>query len=295
MKCDIVVIGCGASGLQAAIHAARKKTKVAVLGNPESSALWKAHIDNYFGIRSVEGKEMLRVGLEQASALGVELVKEEAISLKKVDDGFVVTTDGMKDIECKAMIMATGISRNKLNVPGENEFHGLGVSYCANCDCHFFKKKSVAIVGDGSNAAVAALLLKDYASTVYWISQQRKASPELVERVKTTIIQMVDGWPAKISGEQVVKSLELKDGKVLAVDGVFIELGAKGAADMALEVDLIADEQGLLPVDARCKTEVEGVYACGDITGQPWQAAKAVGQGCVAGLEAASYVRKEKE
>ncbi|OPY34504.1 MAG: thioredoxin reductase [Methanomassiliicoccales archaeon PtaU1.Bin124] len=295
MQCDIVVIGCGAAGLQAAIHAARKKTKVVILGHPESSALWKAHIDNYFGVRSITGKEMLEIGMEQAREVGVEIVAEEAITLGRTDSGFKVTTDGMKELECKALIMATGISRTKLNVPGEREFHGLGVSYCANCDCHFFKKKSVAIIGDGSNAAVAALLLKDYASTVYWISQQRKASPELVERVRGTSIQMIDGWPAKITGEQVVKVMELQDGKVLAVDGIFIELGAKGAADMALEVDLVADEEGRLPVDARCKTEVEGVYACGDITGQPWQVARAVGQGCVAGLEAAAFVRKEKE
>jgi thioredoxin reductase (NADPH) len=295
MKFDILIIGCGAAGLQAAIHAARKKTKVMVIGKPESSALWKAHIDNYLGIPSMEGKEMLRIGMEQARQLGVEFEQEEAIALKKVDGGFMVRTESMMEMEAKALIMATGIARNKLNIPGEKEFYGLGVSYCANCDCHFFKKKSVAIVGDGSNAAVAALLLKDYASQVHWISQNLKASKELVEKAKAASIQLITGWPSEVIGEQVVKGLVLQDGRTLIVDGVFIELGAKGAADLALEVDLVADEAGLLPVDPHCKTEVEGVYACGDITGQPWQVARAVGQGCIAGLEAASFVRKEKE
>ena len=295
MRCDVLIIGCGAAGLQAAIHAARKKTKVTVIGKPESSALWKAHIDNYLGISSIEGKEMLRIGLEQAKDLGVELVPEEAISMKRTEHGFMVKTETMKELECKALVMATGISRNKLNVPGEKEFHGMGVSYCANCDCHFFKKKSVAIVGNGSNAAVASLLLKEYATTVYWVSQERKAAKELIDKALANGVQMIDGWPSKIAGDQVVKGLELVGGRSLTVDGVFIELGAKGAADMALEINLIADEAGMLPVDAKCKTEVEGVYACGDITGQPWQVARAVGQGCVAGLEAASYVRKEKE
>jgi len=295
MQYDVLIIGCGAAGLQAAIHAARKKTKVAVLGKPESSALWTAHIDNYLGIESIDGKEMIRIGLDQTKHLGVDLIFEEAISMKRTEGGFSVKTETLKDLECKALIMATGITRHKLNVPGEKEFHGMGVSYCANCDCHFFKKKSVAIVGDGSNAAVASLLLKDYADKVHWVSKERKAANELVEKAKTSNIELIDGWPKKIEGDQVVKALELDDGKKIPVDGVFIELGAKGAADMALEIDLIADENGFLPVDSRCRTEVEGVYACGDITGQPWQVARAVGQGCVAGLEAASFVRKEKE
>jgi thioredoxin reductase (NADPH) len=296
MQCDVLIIGCGAAGLQAAIHAARKKVNVILIGKPAGSALTKAHIENYFGTHTIDGKQMLIIGMEQARKYGAEIIEEEAIDVKNVEGGFLIKTDGMKEITTKALILAMGTSRTKLNVEGEKEFHGLGVSYCANCDCHFFKKKKVAVVGDGSSAAMAALLLKDYAEKVYWILQEPKASTALMDKIKETNIQFMPGTaPAKINGEQTVKSIELKDGRSIAVDGVFIELGAKSAADLAVELGILADENGLISVDSECKTEVDGVYACGDITGQPWQLARAVGQGCIAGLNAASFVRKEKE
>ncbi|MCE5296078.1 MAG: NAD(P)/FAD-dependent oxidoreductase [Euryarchaeota archaeon] len=296
MNYDVVIIGSGVAGLQAAIHAARKKVKVAVIGKIEASALSKAHIENYLGIETSDGSKLLETGAKQARHYGAELFPEEVISVEMSEGGFIVKTDGMKDLACKALIIASGISRNKLNVEGEKEFYGLGVSYCANCDCHFFKKKKVAIVGNGSNAAVAALLLKDYADKVYWVAKAVTASKELMEMVEVSSIEIISpAWPAKIVGENVVKGIVLKDGKVIDVDGVFIELGAKGAADLAIELGIIADESGSIKVDRECRTETEGVFACGDITGQPWQMAKAVGEGCVAGLNAASFARKEVE
>lgn len=296
MECDVLIIGCGAAGLQAAIHAARKKVKVILIGKPDGSALTKAHIENYFGTHSIDGKQMLVIGMEQAHKYGAEIIEQEAIDVKSVESGFLVKTEGMIEITAKALILATGISHTKLNVEGEKELHGLGVSYCANCDCHFFKKKTVAVVGDGSSAAIAALLLNDYAEKVYWILQEPKASAALMEKVKGTNIQVISAAvPARIIGEQTVEAIELEDGRKMEVDGVFIELGAKSAADLAVELGILADENGSIPVDSGCKTEVDGVYACGDITGQPWQLARAVGQGCMAGLNAASFVRKERE
>ncbi|QLH75018.1 MAG: FAD-dependent oxidoreductase [Methanomassiliicoccales archaeon] len=296
MDYDVLIIGCGASGIQAAVHAARKKVKVGVVGKPYASALVKAHIENYFGIEKTDGTSLINVGLSQARRFGADIVEEEVISLEMVDGAFKVKTDGMKEFSSKALIIASGISRTKLNVEGEKEFYGLGVSYCANCDCHFFKKKKVAVVGNGSNAAVAALLLKEYAEKVYWVSQEITASKELIEKVDSTSIEKVTpAWPSKIVGEKTVSGMHLKDGRYLEVDGVFIELGAKGAADLAVEIGIVADETGSIPVDRDCRTEVEGVFACGDVTGQPWQLAKAVGEGCVAGLSAAAFVRKEKE
>jgi thioredoxin reductase (NADPH) len=296
MNYDVVIIGSGAAGLQAAIHAARKKVKVAVIGKTEASALSKAHIENYLGVETSDGGKLLATGTKQARHYGAEIFPEEVISVEMAEGGFIVKTDGMKELVCKALIIASGISRNKLNVEGEKEFYGLGVSYCANCDCHFFKKKKVAIVGNGSNAAVAALLLKDYADKVYWIAQEVTASKELMEKVSVSNIEIISpAWPAKIVGEKVVKGIVLKDDKAIDVDGVFIELGAKGAADLAIELGIIADESGSIKVDRECRTETDGVFACGDITGQPWQMAKAVGEGCIAGLSAAAFVRKEVE
>ncbi len=296
IETDIIIIGCGAAGVQAAIHAARKKVRVVVIGKSDNSALIKAHIENYFGVVSATGQELLNMGIKQAEVFGATFYSEEVIGIEGADGGFLVKTDSLKEILGKAVVLAMGISRNKLNVDGEEALHGFGVSYCANCDAGFFKKKPVAVVGDGSAAAVAALLLKDYASKVYWIAESLRASPELLKNAKVTPIEIVTGTkPARIIGDKTVKAIELKDGRKLEVDGVFIEMGAKGAAELAMELGVLPNENGSLSVDRNCRTEVEGVFACGDITGQPWQLAKAVGEGCVAGLSAASYVRREKE
>jgi thioredoxin reductase (NADPH) len=295
MQYDVIVIGCGPAGMQAALHAARKKVKVLVLGKQENSALARAHIDNYFGVVSMEGKELLDKGRAVAEKFGAQFLAEDALEISKVDDLFHVKTDRLTAMEAKALILAPGISRVKLNVDGEKELHGMGVSYCSTCDCHFYKKKTVAVVGDGSMAAASALLLRDYASKVFWMHRELKASDTLLDKVRASDIEMVAGWPSRIVGVNKVEALQLEDGRVFALDGVFIELGAKGAAEMAMDLGILPDDNGYVAVDSNCKTEAEGVYACGDLTGKPWQLARAVGQGCIAGLAAASFVRKEEE
>lgn len=296
MDYDVAIIGCGPAGLQAAIHAARKKVKVVVLGKHHNSALIKAKVENCFGISTAEGRSLLELGMEQAKQFGSEILAEDVMDLNREGEWFVMNTERMNTVRSKVIILAPGISRVKLNVEGETEFHGLGVSYCAACDCHFFKNKTVAVIGDGSMAAAGALLLREYASKVFWIAKENKASKELNDKMKATDIEvLIPAWPAKIHGTDVVKSLELTDGKELNVNGVFIELGARGSADLAMDVGIVPDEKGFIKVDMECKTDQVNVLACGDVTGLPWQMAKAVGQGCVAGTNAANLIRRETE
>jgi len=295
MDFDVAVIGAGPAGLQAALHAARKKVKVCVLGKMQNSALLKAEIENYFGTEPRSGREMLEITAKAAAGFGAVLLEEDLLNIEMEGESFKLKTESLKEITVKAVILAPGISRKKLNVEGEKEYHGLGVSYCATCDCNFFKKKTVAILGDASMAASAALLLREYASKVYWVAKDFKASAELMDKVKATDIEMVQAWPTKIHGDQVVRGMTLDNGRDLTLDGVFIELGAKGVADLAMEVNIFPDDNGYIAVNRHCATDTPGVFACGDVTGLPWQLAKAVGEGCVAGLSAASFIRKEKE
>jgi thioredoxin reductase (NADPH) len=296
MDYDVAIIGCGPAGLQAAIHAARKKVKVVVLGKHHNSALIKAKVENCFGITTAEGRSLLELGMEQAKQFGSDILAEDVMDLNREGEWFVMSTERMNTVRSKVIILAPGISRVKLNVEGETEFHGLGVSYCAACDCHFFKNKTVAVIGEGSMAAAGALLLREYASKVFWIAKENKASKELNDKIKATDIEvLIPAWPAKIHGADVVNSLELTDGKELNVNGVFIELGARGSADLAMDVGIVPDEKGFIKVDPECKTDQVNVLACGDVTGLPWQMAKAVGQGCVAGTTAANLIRRETE
>ncbi len=168
------------------------------------------------------------------------------------------------------------------------------MSYCASCDGGFFKGRPVVVIGEESEAGESALLLAEITSHVYWVYRHLKVSPQMQEKVERSSVEMVEGKPVRILADQYVTGLELEGGRVLEVNGVFIALGAKGSADLALELGLMPDPTGRIDVDGDCRTEMENVYACGDVTGQPWQLARAVGQGCVAGDNAAKAVRKGK-
>ncbi|MDI3541237.1 MAG: thioredoxin reductase [Candidatus Methanomethylophilaceae archaeon] len=281
----------GAAGLQAAITAARKKASTLVLGKPEDSALWSAEVENYFGVPRVKGRELVSIAMEQASAFGAELFKEDAIALSKEEGVFTITSESGRLIQSKTLVFASGISRKKLNIPGEKEFFGKGVSYCASCDCNFYKGVPVAIIGEGSEAAISAELMTNYASRVYWIVETPQASEHLKERAVSAGVELVAAKPKEIVGDSKVAALILSNGRRLAVNGVFIELGARSSTDMAMDLGIIPDPEGTIKVDRNCRTGVEAIFACGDITGKPWQVAKAVGEGCVAGTEAAAMAR----
>jgi thioredoxin reductase (NADPH) len=297
MEYDVVIVGCGPAGLQAAIHAARKKVKVAVIGRPEGSGLNRAEVENYFGVGTTSGKELLLKGIDQATRFGAGIFEQDVMKLEMKDGFFTSITDHDMEFKSKALILAPGISRKKLNVPGEMELLGRGVSYCASCDCNFFKGKDVAVIGDESTAASAVALLAEYASKVYWISKDLKVAPPLMAKVKALKkVEIISpASVAKIVGDETVKAVELNDGRKLAANGAFIELGAKAAMDLALDLDVIPDPSGIIEVNSSMETHLKGVFACGDVTGQPWQLARAVGQGCIAGTNAAKFVRKEME
>jgi len=294
LDADITIIGLGPAGLQAAIHAARRKVKVVAVGRSDNSALMRAEVENYLGLESISGKEIIRVGREQAKKFGAELLDEDVIKLTKEGDVFVTITDSDREIRSKAVILAMGISRAKLNIPGEKELLGKGVSYCASCDAGFFKGRPVAVIGEESEAAESALLLSEIASKVYWVHRELKASQHMLEKVRRTKVEMVQGRPLRIIGDPTVSGLELEGGRTLEVNGVFIALGAKGSIELALDLGIMPDPSGMIAVDADCRTEMEMVYACGDVTGNPWQLARAVGQGCIAGENAAKAVRQGK-
>ena len=288
---DILIIGSGPAGVQAAIHAARKKVSVLLVGKPANSAMTGTHIENYFGIPGTsDGSQLLSAGLEQAKSFGCKVIEENIISSSREGNIFRLVTETDETIEAKAVIIATGISRKKLGVPGEKELFGKGVSYCASCDCNFYKGKVVVIVGDETEAAVSAELMTRYASKVYWVIGNVSASENVVKKAADAGVEMVNGKVETINGDAKVSSVTVS-GREIQTDGVFIELGAKSAADLAMDMDVMPEMDDTIKVKDDCSTEVAGVFACGDITGRPWQVAKAVGQGAVAGMSAADYVK----
>lgn len=290
-RIDVAIIGCGPAGLQAAIHSSRKKVSTVVFGKSKSSSISGAHLENYVGLPGkTDGSVFLENGLSQAKSFGAVFVAENVIAASQQDGGFLLSLESGAEYLCRAVVIATGNTRVKLGVPGEKEFLGKGVSYCASCDCNFYKGKTVAVVGCESEAAVSAELMNSYASKVYWVCDAIEASPELVKKAVAAGTEIVESKVKAIKGAEKVTGLELENGKTLDLDGVFIELGAKSAADIAMDLGVMPNLDDSIPIDQGCMA-APGVYACGDVTGRPWQVAKAVGQGCVAGSGAADYVK----
>lgn len=292
MDVDVAIIGAGPAGIQAAIHAARRKVSVVVIGKPQNSAMAGARIENYFGVPgSVNGDLILKNGVSQAKIFGCTFLEKNIIAASNMADKFSLTTEDDEEILAKSVIIATGISRKGLNVPGEKTLFGKGVSYCAVCDCGFYRGKTVVIVGDETEAAVSAELMTRYASKVYWIYRTIAASQNVVTKAANAGVEMINSDITSIIGSDKVESVTLEDGTSIQTDGVFIELGAKSSADIAMDLDVIPQMDDSIRVNDRCETDVPGVFACGDVTGKPWQVARAVGQGCIAGTSAAEYVK----
>ncbi len=293
---DVVILGSGPGGLQAAIHSSRKKASTLMLGRMHKSSLFLAHVENYCCQPPITGEDMLKQGRTQAESTGTLFINEDALHVIHSERHFEITTESGEIIMAIALILAMGTSRNKLGVPGEKKLLGKGVSYCVDCDGMFFRNEPVVIVGGRSAAAGGALTLSQIASEVTLVADKLDVAPALVERLKESGVTIIENAKvASIDGENAVTGVTLKQDKSLKATGVFIELGAKGVLELAGSLGLeLDDSMKYIRTDKKQQTNMPGVFAAGDICGPPLQIAKAVGEGCVAGLNAATYARKLK-
>jgi thioredoxin reductase (NADPH) len=293
-KFDVVILGTGPAGLQAAIHAARKKVAVLVLGKESKSSIFHHHVENYCCVFNTTGEDIIKTGRQQAASFGAQLWDEDVLSIATDEGRFKITLESGTIIDAGAVIIATGTARKRLGAPGEKELLGRGVSYCVECDCNFYRGAEVAVIGNGSAAASGALTMLAYARTVHLVCESLDISPALASEVRQRPVILHEKRKVReIIGTNEVEGLVLDDGLQLKAQGVFIELGARGVMELAglLGVQL-DDEMKHIQTNKKMETSVTGIYAAGDITGPPWQVAKAVGEGCVAGLEAAAYAKR---
>ena len=291
---DVIILGTGPAGLQAAIHAARKKVSVLVMGKETKSSLFHAHVENFCCLFNVSGEDMLDVGRQQAANFGAAMLEEDVLSVASDGSLFNVTTESGQALECKSLIVATGTARNKLGVAGEKDYLGKGVSYCVECDANFYKGEDVAVIGGASAAVSGALTLLGYARTVHLICGELEVAAALKNQLEQSAVVVHEKAKVKeIVGQTSVEAISLDDGSKLEVSGVFIELGAKGVMELATHLGVrLDDEMKYIDTNKKMETNIPGVFAAGDICGPPWQMAKAVGEGCVAGIGAATYAKK---
>jgi thioredoxin reductase (NADPH) len=297
---DVVIIGAGPAGIQAAIHATRKKTNVLLLGRIENSAIYWAHVENYACISGVtDGKDLLEAGISQLERFGTEMRPDDVLKIAQGENEFfTLELESGDAVTSRTIIFAMGVSKNKLSVPGEKELGGMGVSYCVDCDANFYRGDTVMVVGNQSAAIDGALTLLDYAAKVYLVAEELQGSEAMLDKLHNSAVELHSGeWVQEITGQGKVEEVLLKSGKKIKADGVFIELGSKGALELATQVGVMLDTEQFkyINVNRKQETNIPGIYAAGDIVGPPYQMAKAVGEGCVAGMEAAMFAKKKRQ
>lgn len=264
---DVAIIGGGPAGVTAAIYASRYRLRTVILCKEFGGQVTKTHrIENYPGFTSISGMELAKHLREQIEHNQIDLIEKIVQGVRKVDDHFLINNE----IRARMVIIAMGMKHRKLDIPGEEEFIGKGVSYCATCDAAFFKDKTVGVVGGNDSAAVAADILAQHAKKVYIIYRKDalRCEPAWKDVIngESKIEIICNTNVTQIKGEQMMDSVVLDTGNEMKLDGLFIEIGSVPSTALTEEIGVKTDEKGFIPVDASMKTNIEGVYAAGDIS-----------------------------
>ena len=297
---DVLVIGAGPAGLNAALYAARKELTVKVVTTDiGGQMLLTNEIENYLGFPSISGFELADKMEAHVKQYPVEFVYAGVKSLVKEGDGtFTAHLDDGGELRGKACIVTAGKHSRTLDIPGEEEYTGRGVSYCATCDAPFYRKKTVAVVGGGDSAVQAAIELAKLCPTVYLLVRSRiRAQEILVKRMKELDhVKVYVGYtPEVVKGEKKVNALIIKnkaDGSMeeLTVDGVFVEAGGI-PNNSFLPSDVKVNSLGEIMTNKDGETNVDGLFAAGDVTDcRNKQVIIAAGEGAAAALAAHEYL-----
>ncbi len=301
---DVVILGAGPAGLTAGIYAARGGLSVAIVENqaPGGQAALTAEIENYPGFETISGFDLTARMVAQCEGLGVVFVYDNPVNVSLQGAVKTVETAYSGTVEGRSLIIATGALPRPLGVPRESELLGGGVSYCATCDGAFFRGKPVAVVGGGNTAVEDALYLERFASEVYLIHRRDalRADALLSERItKSTVKILWDTVVTDLVGSPRLQSLNVKNVKTgetssVRVDGFFIAAGRKPASEGLNGVAL--DESGYILTDDEMRTNIDGVFAAGDVRRKSLrQVVTAAADGALAAENAVKYVGALRE
>ncbi|MGC9105751.1 MAG: NAD(P)/FAD-dependent oxidoreductase [Thermoprotei archaeon] len=301
---DVIIVGAGIAGLSAALYASRQKLRTLVLSKDLGGQLTLTElIENYPGIESTGGLALARKVESQAKKFGAKFVYgEEVTKIEKVNDDFVVKGI-LGEYKATTVILAFGKTPRELNVPGEKELKGKGVSYCAICDAAFFKDQPAVVVGEGEPGLEAIELLSKYAKPAYYVTRSRSLVGEenvIKEVTSRPNVKLYLGYEVvRILGNSkveavVIRNLETKEETTLNVNGIIIEMGYVLKTDF-LKGLVKLNEKGEIVVDREGRTSVEGIFAAGDVTDSKYkQAIVAAAEGVIAALSAYNYIREKK-
>ena len=283
---DALIIGKGPAGIQAALYMVRANVTPYVIGKDLGASEQAQIVDNFYGFPSISGPDLIHLGIKQAEDIGIPVICDEVISLSHDGERFTVTTI-QETYSAITVLIATGTQRTIPRIRKIRNFAGKGVSYCAVCDAFFYRNKTVAVIGNGEYAAHEARELVELCETVHVLTDGHPLNAKFDERCIVHTEKVVS-----ILGDNVVSGVELKDQNI-DVDGVFVALGSASSSDLANQIGLEV-MHGRLIVNSEQETLIPGLYAAGDCTPGPQQIAKAVSDGCIAGMNMVGYVRQWK-
>jgi len=299
---DAIIIGSGPAGLTAALYLGRAGQKCVVLEKDFVGGYTAkiAHIENYPGYEIINGMDLTQIMAKQAEKFGATIIYPVEVVDMELKGAVKRVRTRDEVYEGHVVIIAIGVARKKLEVPGAKEFLGKGVSYCATCDGNFFKGRKVAVVGSDDEAAEEALHLADLAEKVTMVPhKQLDIVDAVMARLKTK--PNVEILPVSkvhaVVGDELVTGLKISRDSaetVLPLEGVFIAMGSTPISQLILKAGGLTDDRGCLIVDKHQRMNLEGVFAAGDCTCGGMQIIAAAGEGSVAGMRAASHVRKMK-
>lgn len=304
---DLIIIGTGPAGCTASIYASRYRLSHVVIGQAVGGTITLAsQVENFPGFNSISGLELGEKMLEQVKYLGAEVLLKTVGRLEKTEGGFKAITEDGAGYEAKTLVVATGTERRKLNIPGEKEYLGKGVSYCTACDAPFFREKAVALIG-GSDAAVSgAVHAAQFAKKVYIIyrGESLRAEPIWIDDIKKdpkieaifkTNLKEIKGDGTKVTGVTLDNPHNGSD--LLLLDGVFIEIGGVPGTSLLAPLGVEMDQAGYIKVNEWMETNIAGLFAAGDFTTASHvlqQAITACAQGAAAAAAAFKCLKGQK-
>lgn len=301
---DIAIIGSGPAGLTAGIYASRAQLKTIVIeGNqPGGQLMTTTAVENWPGVVSIQGPDLMLSMRDQAIHCGAELLQETVVSVNVIQRPFTLTTSSGKKIEARSIIIATGASHKKLGCLGEQEYFSKGVAVCATCDAPFYRNKQVVVVGGGNTAVTEAEHLTHHASkvTVVQISETLSANDPIkfkildhpkVSFMYSSTIKEILGNGNNVT-DIVVENIVSKEVTKVPTDGVFVAIGSNPNTEL-FKNQLERDKFGYLIITKNTHTSVEGVFAAGDVSDWKYrQAITSAGMGCQAALDAQAFLAR---
>ena len=301
---DLIIIGGGPAGITAGIYAARQSLNTLLITKEFGGQVARkaVAIENYPGFGQISGLELIQKFEKHLKEFRIKIKNDSVVKIKKVGQFFLVNTEGKNQFEAKAVIVTSGADPRPLEVPGEKEFIGRGVSYCSVCDGPLFKDKTVAVIGGGNAGFETALFLSNIAKKIYILefNPSVRADKVLQERVKKTgkVEIITSAILKKIKGSQFVDSIVYEEGntgkeKTLLIDGVFVEIGLQPSASFVKDLVDFNERDEIVVDFETCQTKTPGLFAAGDVNaGHFKQIITACGEGAKAALAAYEYLSR---